>query len=263
MASNTPTINTHPTISLPELPNLISSWVAVISLVVHLATPRADCLTAGDIALDGKLTPSVFPRLGAYLGYSWLLTGGNEPLELASTRSGSSRKVWDVSWGSTFPCANGSACSAVLKSLLGKTTIPPLPMPERFPEMDPSTKKPFQSRVDSVARDMVKTARATKVAPKRTRCQTLHVFRFNQSANIGARAHHIIWKLEESLSLQLTCCLIPLVASVLLVLVGAFGSASITFHCAIISFGQCLDSGLYIALLGIWRITRSMMPACL
>lgn len=233
MASNTPTINTHPIISLPELPNLISSWVAVIPLVVHLATPRADYLTAGDIALDGKLTPSVFPRLGTYLGYSRLLTGGNKFLDFASTRSGSSRMVWDVSWGSTFPCANGSACSAVLKSLLGKTTIPPLPMPENFPEMDPNTKKPVQSRVDSVARDMVKTAGATKVAPKGTRCQTLHVFRFNQSANKGARAHHIIWKLEESLSFQLTCYLIPLVASVLLVLVGAFGSASITFCCAI------------------------------
>lgn len=96
-----------------QLPGIISEWAAVIPLVCHLASPQDDYLIAGDLSLNGRFSIPLFPRLGTLLGLGRLLKNGSKYFDFASVRGGSSRTVWDVKWGSEFPCANGAASVAI------------------------------------------------------------------------------------------------------------------------------------------------------
>ncbi|KAI1119212.1 hypothetical protein F5Y14DRAFT_125626 [Nemania sp. NC0429] len=127
-----------PFIPVPALPNIIAEWAAILPLVCHLATQRDDYLTTGDIALRGRLCVGVFPRLGTLSGLGRLLERKNKYLDSASGRAGSSRTVWDVKWGSVFPCANGAACAAITRYLRSRdqASAPPLRMPERLSPPD-------------------------------------------------------------------------------------------------------------------------------
>ncbi|KAI3328513.1 hypothetical protein F4824DRAFT_483192 [Ustulina deusta] len=115
----------------PPLPNFIAEWAAILPLVCHLASQRDDYITTGDVALLGRLSVGLFPRLGTLSGLSRLLGRGTKYLDHASTRGGSSRTVWDVKWGSVFPCANGAVCSTISKFLLSRSKSSPEWMPEK------------------------------------------------------------------------------------------------------------------------------------
>ncbi|KAI1754867.1 hypothetical protein F4782DRAFT_538900 [Xylaria castorea] len=119
-----------PQFSLPPLPNIVAEWAAILPLVCHLADQRDDYITTGDVALLGRLSVGLFPRLGTLSGLARLLGRGTKYLDHASTRGGSSRTVWDAKWGSVFPCANGAAHSAVSKCLLSRGRSPLRRMPE-------------------------------------------------------------------------------------------------------------------------------------
>ncbi|KAJ2989306.1 hypothetical protein NUW58_g3538 [Xylaria curta] len=119
-----------PFIPFPPLPNIVAEWAAILPLVCHLASPRDDYITTGDVALLGRLSVGIFPRLGTLSGLARLLGRGTKYLDHASTRGGSSRTVWDVKWGSVFPCANGAACAAISKCLISRGR----PALERMPE---------------------------------------------------------------------------------------------------------------------------------
>lgn len=121
-------------IVLPQLPSLLSNWAAIVPLVVHVASEKADYTTTGEVVLAGELVVSLFPKLGTYHEYTLLLTRGDKYLDLVGSRGGSALSVWDVRWGATFPCANGAACSAVLDQLLKRLGDSEEPMPESLPQ---------------------------------------------------------------------------------------------------------------------------------
>ena len=92
---------------VPPLLNFIAEWVALIPLICHLANYHHPHQLAGQVALLGQVSIELFPKLGVLAGISRLVERGPEFLDIASTIGPSRRKVWDVRWGGTFPCANG------------------------------------------------------------------------------------------------------------------------------------------------------------
>jgi hypothetical protein len=94
---------------LPPLPSIVAEWAALIPLIVHLASFQDDRRMIGEVALNLRLSIGLFPRLGRLNGIAKLLRGGPDFLDRVSSTGSLSSIVWDVSWGSVFPCANGAA----------------------------------------------------------------------------------------------------------------------------------------------------------
>ena len=125
------TIAYNPFLSLPTIPpNIVVEWTSLIPLVAHLASYRHDHQLAGEAALSGRLNASLFPRLGVLDGIARLLTGGADFLDRVSTLSEVSNHVWDVNWGSAFPCANGAASSFITAYALSHADNKRVRMPE-------------------------------------------------------------------------------------------------------------------------------------
>jgi hypothetical protein len=93
----------------PPLPTIIAEWAALIPLIIHLASSQSEYHMIGQAALEGRIATGLFPKLGHLDGIARFLSCGSNFLECASNRSGLDSIVWDVSWGSIFPCANGAA----------------------------------------------------------------------------------------------------------------------------------------------------------
>lgn len=106
--------------TLPNLPNIIAEWSALIPLVCHLASYRQNHLLAGEIALNGRVSVGLCPRLGVLAGIASLLHRGPDFLDQVSAKGGEGKRVWDVNWGCVFPCANGAASTFLSKYALGK-----------------------------------------------------------------------------------------------------------------------------------------------
>lgn len=100
--ANLGSLNTEPLLPCPPLPNIVAEWAAILPLVCHLAGQRNDYKTTGDVALMGRLSVGIFPRLGTFSGLARLLDRSTKYLDYAITRGGTSRTVWDVKWGSVF-----------------------------------------------------------------------------------------------------------------------------------------------------------------
>jgi hypothetical protein len=100
---------------LPKAPiiALITEWAGLLPLACHLTSYDQDYDLLGRVALAGQLPTSFFARLGTIEGLTRLLKEGAEFLDRASIIGRSSYKVWDVNWGSTFPCANGAASAII------------------------------------------------------------------------------------------------------------------------------------------------------
>ncbi|KAI1451389.1 hypothetical protein F4805DRAFT_463839 [Annulohypoxylon moriforme] len=223
--------------SLP-LPNIIAEWAAILPLVCHLASQRDDYITTGDVALRGRLSIGLFPRLGTLSGLARLLEKGTKYLDRASTRGGSSRMVWDVKWGSVFPCANGAACTAISMCLMNRSTNLPQRMPETRPR-EPRTdhcEKPFQQnestvRVHDSARDKsydkdLKERHAK--ADDNRRYQILHVYQlYRKPAQHSLR--RLIDELYVSLPGQIIWFVFLLCIAIFLCLIGCYGSAALIF----------------------------------
>jgi hypothetical protein len=104
--------------SIPSLPNIVAEWSALIPLVCHLASYRQNHLLAGEIALNDRLSIGLCPRLGVLAGVASLLRKGPDFLDQVSAKGGEGKRVWDVNWGSVFPCANGAASTFLAKYAL-------------------------------------------------------------------------------------------------------------------------------------------------
>lgn len=124
------TITYNPFFSLPIPPNIVSEWTALIPLVAHLASYRHNHQLVGEAALSGRLNVSLFPRLGVLDGIARLLAGGPDFIDRVSTLGEVNRYVWDVNWGSSFPCANGAASSIITAYALDRADSPSIRMPE-------------------------------------------------------------------------------------------------------------------------------------
>ena len=106
---------------LPPLPSIVAEWAALIPLIVHLASFQDDHQMIGEVALNCRLSTGLFPRLGHLNGIARLLRGGPGFLDRVSSTGSVSCIVWDVSWGSVFPCANGAARSLLTAYALRKS----------------------------------------------------------------------------------------------------------------------------------------------
>lgn len=226
----------------PPLPNLVAEWAAIIPLVTHLASPRDDHITTGDIALQGRLAVGLFPRLGAFSAYHRLLTRGTKFLDYASSRGGSSRTTWDVSWGSVFPCANGAATTAILGFVLGKTGGKPLTMPEKFSKTETATSKGIQSKITTTGvkeRSKFglfgrKTAegRPEKEAQPIRRTQILNVFHFHRQPRKQPLRTRLLM-LHQSRWYRAIFVVVLTGTFIALGLFGAYGTAALIQCCAV------------------------------
>jgi hypothetical protein len=50
-------------IPIPPLPNIVSEWASLIPLAIYLASYRYDHRLVGKIALHGRLSVGIFPKL--------------------------------------------------------------------------------------------------------------------------------------------------------------------------------------------------------
>ena len=111
-------LGTASRLSKPPIIALVSEWAGLLPLACHLTAHHEDYDLLGRVALTGRIPTSFFPRLGTIEGLTRLLKDGAEFLDRASIIGHSSSKVWDVKWGSTFPCANGAASAIVASKVL-------------------------------------------------------------------------------------------------------------------------------------------------
>lgn len=124
------TITYDPFLSLPIPPSIVAEWTSLIPLVAYLASYRHDHQLAGEAALSGRLNVSLFPRLGVLDGIARLLARGPDFLDRVSAMGEVSHQVWDVNWGSAFPCANGAASSIITAYALSRVDWNYVRMPE-------------------------------------------------------------------------------------------------------------------------------------
>lgn len=125
----------NPVLSLPIVPNILAEWTSLIPLVTHLAGYQHDHQVVGVMSLVAHIDVSLFPRLGALMGYAELLNEGADFLDRVSTIGEVSLYVWDVNWGSTFPCANGSASQIVTNYARRGLNPEGIDIPDRIPEV--------------------------------------------------------------------------------------------------------------------------------
>ncbi|KAK6829655.1 hypothetical protein PG987_010239 [Apiospora arundinis] len=236
--ANLGSLNIEPLLPCPPLPNIVAEWTAILPLVCHLAGQRDDYNTTGDVALMGRLSVGLFPRLGTLSGLARLLDRATKYLDYASTRGGTSRTVWDVKWGSVFPCANGAACAIISEYLLARNREPPQRMPETLSSLSKKSgddkKCAPQSRfrirpVFSSFRSGLRcpTSEEEKVNEEGfRRCQLLHVYRLHRKPerhSLRAR----ITQLRLSIPGQVICFIMLISLTVLLCLFGCFGSGAL------------------------------------
>ncbi len=222
-------LGTLPFLPCPPLPNIVAEWAAVLPLVCHLATQRDDYNIVGEVALRGNLSVGLFPRLGTLCGLSRLLSHGTKFLDLASVRGGSSRVVWDVRWGSTFPCVNGGACAAISHELLCRSKNPtPIRMPEKLPRKQPSPDSQNGRQPAAESGPQIPSTAGTHFR----RYQTLSVFNLQRKPAPRASARRWLNKLAYSAPGRMLYLIALLGLSVALGLFGTYGTAAVVLVCA-------------------------------
>lgn len=100
---------------LPDLPTILTEWAALVPLTVYLSSVRSDFELAGEVSLRGGLSVSIIPRLWALGGIVKLVKQKDVFFDTASA-GGDPLKVYDVQWGSVFPCYNSAAALAVAET---------------------------------------------------------------------------------------------------------------------------------------------------
>ncbi|KAI1273045.1 hypothetical protein F5Y07DRAFT_378253 [Xylaria sp. FL0933] len=222
-------------VPLPPLPNIVAEWAAILPLVCHLASQRDDYITTGDVALLGRLSVGIFPRLGTLSGLSRLLGRGNKYLDQASTKGGSSRMVWDVKWGSSFPCANGAACSTISKYLLARGRTPAQRMPEKLSSSHENTgdRKPVVHVTPKPMRDSsgygVRKSNSREQQTEKEgirRYQILHVYQLSRVPKRRSYRDKLN-ELRSSVPGRIVCFFALIALAVLFSLLGSYGSAAL------------------------------------
>ena len=210
-------------VSISNIPSIITEWSALFPLVSHLANHGEENQMVGELALEGRLTVGLFPKLGYLDGLRRLLQGGADFLDRANANSESTYKVWNVNWGSVFTRANGSAISIITDYALRKnrcaTQMPEevLAQPGHRPGVAPAI------NAVPVLQDKV----ATK--PCFRRHQDLHIIRMSRTNHTHTiRGTLLLLILSRTGKIAYHFLLVGLM--VLLCLLGAFGSAAIVLN---------------------------------
>ncbi|OQD64357.1 hypothetical protein PENPOL_c007G09388 [Penicillium polonicum] len=210
-------------IPVPSVPEIVSEWASLIPLACHLASPKDDHFTSGDVSLHGRISLIIFPRLGTLWGLGRLFSKGSNYFEYASVKGGAARTVWDVNWGSEFPCANGAASAAIedfaLRRLMDQTGVIPklsIPISDSYVTAS-SPETPLNNGSDE--------------APK-IRKQILHVYQFR----FCQPRRSIRFKINSFMRSRIPTGLIFIILcgiSAIFGLIGAYGSAGLILITAI------------------------------
>lgn len=243
-------LNIAPYFALPDLPNIVAEWTAILPLVIHLSSYRDDYDTIGEVALLGRLGLGFFPRLGTLSGLARLLLQGRSFLDQASIKGGSNSTVWDVRWGSVFSAANGAASAAICKMVMRRDGDYVIPMPAFAPSVDKKV-APGLQHTDATAQNTAEeTFREENVGAasmsstsfqgsrpvlqstlKFRRCQMLHVLQYERkpadTTSVGMRVHIWLDRLRESKTYTLLSSLILIVGAVAVCMCGAYGTAAV------------------------------------
>jgi hypothetical protein len=240
-------LNIIPLIDPPPLPNIIAEWAAVIPLVVHLASFRGDYITVGELALLGKLSIGLFPRLGILGSFARLLHRGPEFVDQASTKGSSNRTVWDVRWGSVFPAANGAAITAIIKYVRERRQQQSSEIHIQMHDgMGDAAKPQTTSNITGekcaeVATTQVENqpgprapARPPRNTPSLIRNQTLHVLRFKRTGHQASSFTAALDRMRFSTWYNMVFACLMSAAAIALIPVGVYGTAVILVTSAIL-----------------------------
>lgn len=239
MQSSIPLLVASPTV-LPVsfIPNIVSQWAATLPLVCHLATTRSDFHLVGNASLAGKLSPGLFPKLGVLLGIEGLLKMSPHYLELEHVVGGI---VWDVNWGSCFPCANGAAHALVSAYALKSVKAVTVTLPESIRKGDeagkPSPASSSQLRMEDTAPPILPTGIAEKSFHSHRRYQTLHVLKFTRNSERPS-FRSTLWGTTSSLWYKSMVWVALCGVSAVLCLLSLYGTAS-ALVCGIASQIAC------------------------
>ena len=127
--SNLGTLGISPPREVARIPSFLAEWAALIPLLCHLTSHHHQYQFVGEVALGDHINISLFPRLGVLKDIAQLLEEGPEFLDRASSTGGRRSEVWDVNWGSVFPCANGAA-SAMVAAYALRSAGQPIRIPD-------------------------------------------------------------------------------------------------------------------------------------
>lgn len=217
----------------PSLPTVIAEWAALIPLIVHLASSQSYFRMVGEAALEGRISTGLFPKLGHLDGIAKLLSGGRDFLERASPRAELDAKVWDVSWGSIFPCANGAARVILTDyALCSVTQVVKVEdwLKENRTLNNGHTLDRQELTASAASTDMGEQKRVSAVTPASKqvfrRPQTLHIIRLTRGTTKTS------WRTKidlfvESKPADALYLLALLALATLLCLFGAYGTGSI------------------------------------
>ncbi|KAK2684020.1 hypothetical protein RAB80_001966 [Fusarium oxysporum f. sp. vasinfectum] len=117
-----------PVLSTSSSPySIVFEWAALLPLVIYLSSSRLPHRLVGQTALTRYVPVALFPRLGVIATIADFLQQGQEFLDRASAGNDLRRKVWDVNWGSIFPCANGAVAAMLSTYALRKVNVQKVP----------------------------------------------------------------------------------------------------------------------------------------
>lgn len=243
-ALSTGSINAHSLFSLPAVPAIVAEWSCLLPLVCHLASYSYSRRIVGDLALRGELAVSLFPRLGVLLGIARLLSNNGSFLDEASSMGKPSDTVFDVNYGSVFPCANGEASRILTRHAISRAG-PPIRLPDSPPPHDllsgqrtlNSASTTSMEFSDHLQLGTVNNSQISCIQPTETqfrRYQNLHVLYFSSYYGCKRKPR---WLKSFFTSCVLPCATnIALLASIaILLLMGAYGTAIIIFISLLLS----------------------------
>jgi hypothetical protein len=211
-----------PVLSTASSPySIIFEWAALLPLVIYLSSSRLPHRLVGQTALTGYVPVALFPRLGVIATIADFLQQGQEFLDRASSGNDLRRKVWDVNWGSIFPCANGAVAAMLSAHALRNVNVQKVP---EEVEQIPGSKEGFKPLKSS--------------SPFR-RYQKLHILRFTETTKKISHAR-CLWSG------------LPTVFELLLPL-GLLGTSVVCFLCGL------YGTGVAMVLAFLLRISRHLM----
>ncbi|WXC58607.1 hypothetical protein SNK03_004508 [Fusarium graminearum] len=209
----------------------IFEWAALFPLAIYLASSRYPHLLVGRTALAGFIPVGLFPRLRVLAMIADLLQHGQDFIDRASSVTDSRRTVWDVSWDSIFPCANGAVAEILSGYILRNVKLQSLEeKEEEKPEIKTSNKEP--------------AARLSKSKTDKSfrRYQNLHIIRFSESQSKSMRRNRRLGSSDA----------LPMVFEAF-VLLGLLGASIVCYL-----FGL-YGTGTAIALIVIFRVCRQLI----
>ncbi|RSL69577.1 hypothetical protein CEP53_002168 [Fusarium sp. AF-6] len=207
-----------PVLSVLSSPiSIIFEWVALLPLAIYLASSRLPYRLVGQTALSGHVPIALFPRLGVLGTLADFLEQGQDFFDRASSVNDLSHKVWDVNWGSIFPCANGAVAAILSAYALRGVKV------QKVPE-----------EVDQIALHLLgkEPGSETSFEPVKLnspfrRYQKLHILHFSESTKKVSHARYLWDGLPTALEGLFLIGLLGI--SIVCCLFGLYGTAAAVF----------------------------------